>query len=662
MKDEAKTKDQLIAELLRLRQRVARLESLEHEDRDEYELLLNRERKYANAFRASPDSITMARLADGTIFDVNEGFLRTTGYSRDEVIGKSAAQLRYWVVPRDRKKCIGALRKTGESIGLETLFRAKHDAIIPGLISARVFEVDGEPCVLSVVREISRLKAMEQALRESEARYRRLFEESMDAIFFTTREGALMDVNPAMVALFGYSRQQLIEEMNAAQLYACPDGRQPCIREIERRGRVRDYPVRLRNSSGQEMDCVLSAVTRFARDGSLLGYQGIIRDVTEQKRAEVALKVSEARYRAIVEDQTELICRSRGDGTITFVNDAYCRYFEQQYEELVGRSFMPLIPEEDHAKVRAHFASLSLAQPVVTHEHRVIAPNGKVRWQQWTNRMILDDQHRAIEFQAVGQDITERKLMEQALQTSVEKIKLFVYSISHDLKNPAIGIHGLTKLLYRRYHDLFDDKSRTWCEQILKTSEEIVAFTQTINTFMAAKEVPLHIERIRLKEILDMVRSEYATGLDTRRVRWAEPEHLPEIRADRLGLIRILRNLVDNALKYGGDDLREIRIGYEESGDFHILRVEDDGVGIDRDHCEKIFRPFHRHGSSKGTEGLGLGLAIVKEIARQHGGRVQAEPGPQRGTIFSLSLAKHLCPTDSTLESASTPSHKFCGA
>jgi len=642
MDDAAKSKSQLLNELQDLRQRLARLESRAEENRRLQETPPTSEERYARAFQASPDSITMARLADGMIFDVNEGFLRATGYNRDEVIGKSAAELRYWAIPRDRKKCVVALLRTGECIGLETRFRAKHDTIIPALISARVFNIDGEPCVLSVVREISRLKQVEQALRESEARYRRLFEESMDAIFFTTREGALVDVNPAMVALFGYSRQRLLEEMNAAELYARPADRQHCIREIERRGSVRDYPVRLCKHNGEEMDCVLSAVTRCAPDGTLLGFQGIIRDVTERKRAEEALKVSEARYRAIVEDQTELICRFRDDGTITFVNDAYCRYFAKHYEELVGRSFLPLIPEEDHAKVRAHFAALSPEHPVATHEHRVIAPNGEVRWHQWTNRMILDDQGRGIEFQAVGRDITERKSMEEALRTSAEKIKLFAYSISHDLKNPAIGVHGLAKLLHRRYQGLLDDKGRAWCEQILKTSEQIVTFTQTINTFMAAKETPLRIEGVRLRELLHLVRDEYAGALASRRVRWSEPEHLPEIRADRLGLIRILRNLVDNALKYGGDNLGEIRIGYEEADDFHILRVQDDGVGIDRDHCEQIFRPFHRHGTSRGIEGTGLGLAIVKEITRQHGGRVKAEPGPGRGTIFSLSLAKHL--------------------
>ncbi len=366
------------------------------------------------------------------------------------------------------------------------------------------------------------------------------------------------------------------------------------------------------------------------------------REIIERKQVEEALKFSEARYRAIVEDQTELICRSLPDGTITFVNDAYCHYFGKKCEELVGQSFMPLIPDEDHEKLREHFASLSPENPVSTHEHRVLAPNGEIRWQQWTNRMILGEQHRIVEFQAVGRDTTDRKLMDEALQEGAEKIKLFAYSISHDLKSPAIGILGLTKLLHRRYKDMFDDRGKDCCEQILKASEQIAAFAEKINAFISAKEAPLSIESTRLKEILQMVRAEYSGKLDIRQVKWSEPKNLPEIRADRLGLVRILRNLVDNALKYGGEGLREIRIDYEESDDFHILFVIDDGVGIGKDHCEKIFRPFQRYGTSRGIEGTGLGLAIVKEIAEQHGGKVKAAPGPERGTTFCISISKHL--------------------
>ncbi len=129
------------------------------------------------------------------------------------------------------------------------------------------------------------------------------------------------------------------------------------------------------------------------------------------------------RYRSIVEDQTDLICRYLPDGTLTFVNDAYCRYFGKSSLDLIGRSFMPLIPEEDQALVQQQAAQLSPDQPTTTYEHRVYQPEGALRWQQWTDRAIFNPQGQVVEFQSVGRDITERKLAEEALQEANRKLE-----------------------------------------------------------------------------------------------------------------------------------------------------------------------------------------------------------------------------------------------
>jgi PAS domain S-box-containing protein len=157
------------------------------------------------------------------------------------------------------------------------------------------------------------------------------------------------------------------------------------------------------------------------------------RDGREVREAEEILRKSEESYRAVVEDQTELICRFLPDKTLTFVNSAHCRYFGLKRDELIGTSFMRLIPESEHEYVESHFASLGIESPVAMLEHQVVAPNGEICWQQWTNRAILDDEERIIEFQSVGRDITKRKQAEEALHKAHDDMEQKVKESTSEL-------------------------------------------------------------------------------------------------------------------------------------------------------------------------------------------------------------------------------------
>ncbi|MCK4270329.1 MAG: response regulator, partial [Methanogenium sp.] len=132
------------------------------------------------------------------------------------------------------------------------------------------------------------------------------------------------------------------------------------------------------------------------------------------------LEKSEERYRNVVEGQTELISRFLPNGTHVFVNEAYCHYFGKRREEIMGHRFVPAIPSEDQELVKNHFASLTTDHPVDTIEHRIIMPDGEVRWQSWSNRAIFDEKGTVIEYQSVGRDITELKMAEAAVRQKLE--------------------------------------------------------------------------------------------------------------------------------------------------------------------------------------------------------------------------------------------------
>ncbi|MBW1965301.1 MAG: PAS domain S-box protein, partial [Deltaproteobacteria bacterium] len=570
----------------------------------------------------------------------NRAACESVGMSLEDIVGRFC----YEIWAQRRSPCedcpVRKARDEGKPQGIEKTTPDGRTWYIQGHL---VRDSHGDLLgTVELALDITERKRAEKAISETEKKYRSLFEESNDAIYLTSREGKFLDANRALLELMGYTREEIINSLNARDIYVDPNDRNKFQREIERKGSVRNYEVKFHKKNGEEMDCLLTATVRKSENGTILGYQGITRDITEYKRAVKALKQSEARYRAIVEDQTELICRFFPDGKIFFVNEAYCRYFEKTRVELMGQTFMPFIPDEDHDKVKSKITSLSPENPVSTHEHRVIAPNGEIRWQQWTNRMLFVENGQQVEFQAVGRDITERKRMEEELKKNAEKIQQFAYSISHDLKGPAIGIHGLTKLLHRHYGPDLDEKGRNYCEQILKAGEQISEFVDQINLYMSTKEFPLSIEKVSLKDLLKSVRVEFYPQLHLRQIRWKEPKSMPEINCDSLSILRVFRNLIDNALKYGGDELNEIKIGYEDADEFHTLSVSNNGMRIRTEISEKIFDVFQRHETSRGIQGTGLGLAIVKEIARQHWGKAWVESGPERGTTFFMSISKKL--------------------
>ena len=188
---------------------------------------------------------------------------------------------------------------------------------------------------------------------------------------------------------------------------------------------------------GRRKDGSLTWVSTTARairgaNGDLLGFEGPVIEITERKETEEKLRQSEERYRTVVEEQTELICRFLPDKTITFVNEAYCRYFGMKPEKLLGNDFMQLLPSRDQAALEEHFSELSREDPVKTVEHRVFKPDSELGWQQWTNRAIFDEKGRLVEYQAVGRDITERKQAEERFRATFEQAAVGFAQVSVD--------------------------------------------------------------------------------------------------------------------------------------------------------------------------------------------------------------------------------------
>ncbi len=262
------------------------------------------------------------------------------------------------------------------------------------------------------------LDGSEQALEE-------VFRHTPVGVVLTDLHGAILDANVAFCAMLGRHRDDIVGQTFGAFVH--PEESEAAHLSI---GRLRAEEVsslqtvrRWIASDGRTLTTKVSASIVRSKDGEPICGIGFIEDVGERMAMEEALRESEARYRRVVEDQTELIVRCLPDGTRTFVNEAYCRYSEATAAELIGTSFFPCIPEGEQELVRHKYATLTADQPVATDEHQVFTPRGTLRWHRWTDRGIFDAEGNLVEIQAVGRDITDERERQDLLRRSEENYR-----------------------------------------------------------------------------------------------------------------------------------------------------------------------------------------------------------------------------------------------
>ncbi|MBI5847445.1 MAG: PAS domain S-box protein [Nitrospirae bacterium] len=286
----------------------------------------------------------------------------------------------------------------------------------------------------------------------TERSYLELVELAMSVVLRWDISGTVTFINEYGAELFGYQKKELVGRNIMGTIVDETESTGRNLRTIIKE--IVTQPEKYRDNENENvtkdgkrlwMHWRNTAVLDSA--GSLTEIISIGNDITGRKQAEEALKVSEARYLSILEDQTELICRYRHDGRISFVNGAYARYYGKQPGELLDRNYIPHIPEPDLSIVLDKVRKISFDEPIMQLTHRVIMTDGTIRWQHWTHRGIFTENGILIECQAVGRDITERKKIEQKLDTYQLHLEKMV---EERTKNLEEAISSLTNEIDRR--------------------------------------------------------------------------------------------------------------------------------------------------------------------------------------------------------------------
>ncbi|MDY7015747.1 MAG: PAS domain S-box protein, partial [Cyanobacteriota bacterium] len=272
-------------------------------------------------------------------------------------------------------------------------------------------------------RGIEERDPIEASLRQSEEQVHPLAEH-LDEVFWLCDAQHRREIYVSLTyeKIWGRSRASLYENLMSWTDSIHPDDRDRVLAEIPKQVRGEyDIEYRIIQPGGEIRWIRDRAFPICDATGRVRRIAGVARDLSDRVAAEEVLQQSETRYQAVVEAQTDLIARFKPDGTLTFVNAAYCSYFARSPEDLLGRSFLEFVPERDRQRLQAylqHLSSLTVNCPANTHEHQVIKPDGTLGWQQWTNRAIFNPHGQIVEFQAVGRDIAQLKATEAQLKAA----------------------------------------------------------------------------------------------------------------------------------------------------------------------------------------------------------------------------------------------------
>ncbi|PYJ07721.1 MAG: hypothetical protein DME25_03220, partial [Verrucomicrobia bacterium] len=391
--------------------------------------------------------------------------------------------------------------------------------------------------------------------------------------------------------------------------------------------------------------------------GSYLGFLAVTNlllaaAAAERRNAEWATARSEKRFRAVVEDQTEMICRFNTKGALTFVNQAYCRFHGKSRKELLGTNCLNSICQEDVAIPLSWFGALPKEDPVVAFDHRVVAADGEVFWQQYTVRRLFDEKGHTLEFQAVIQDITQRKRAEDALQGAKAAAEAannaksqFLASMSHEIRTPMNGVLGMLGLL----RDSPLSERQRECVQIARGSaESLLTIINDILDFSKIEAGRMTLEPVTfdllnaIEEMSELFAPSVAQkGLEL--VLEYEPGVPRRVVGDAGRIRQVVTNLVSNAVKFTakGHVLVQVRCERQTNSQAQILiSVQDTGIGIAEHQLGRLFQKFSQADASTTRRfgGTGLGLAICKQLIELMGGTISVASQPGAGSSFWVTL------------------------
>ena len=614
---------------------------------------------------------------DGSFLSINQAFCEIVGYPQAVMLKLDFQTITH---PDDLNADLELLQQLtqGDIPGYrmeKRYLRADGSVVWVELTVSMIRDEQGEPKLyVAQVQDQTEQRSAKQALKDSEARYRLLAENATDVIACFGTDAVFTYLSPSVEALLGYLPEELVGQPTKMIMHpddlkasfevfrahlAGPDPRAPF-----------SFEYRAYRKDGAEVWLAAHPRAIFdPTDGSLTGFQDVVRDVSARRAIEAALAEKEARFRLLAENASDMVMVSQPDGLLTYLSPSVLNLTGYTPEEIVGKSALHWIHPDDRRIVVETFQEQVAsrgAAPSRVIAVRVIRKDGAEVWIESSPRAQVDPTTGAVTHVTdAGRDITERKTAERLLaeakaeaEAAAEAKAVFLATMSHELRTPLTAVVGFARLTAGQ-PDLppaarhYVDRLVVGAKALMSTINDILDFSKLEAGQVDIRPAPVSPE-VLLSEGVGMFEGLASDRGLTLSLDWTGPAPA-SLLLDEDRVRQVLLNLIGNAVKFTEAGRVDVEAGYDETARRFRCAVRDTGPGLTDEQRAKLFQRFSQVDGSLARKhgGTGLGLAICKGIIEAMGGVIDVSSAPGQGSCFWFEVPAD--PIDDTLVRRSAP-------
>jgi PAS domain S-box-containing protein len=599
------------------------------------------EEKFRAVFEGAEDGIFLMSVK-GDILDLNKSFARMHGYSVGEMKNINLGKLE---TPETRKLRAGRIKKVwaGRRLVFEVEHICKNGKKIPLEVSAGIVTVGGQKCILAFHHDVTERRKVEDKLKESEERFRDIFNNSAVGVSLVSLNGRWIEVNNALCKITGYSRKELLSDnfSNITYIDDRPKGPEAIKKMISGKTSHAYIEKRYVNKKGNIVWVYLSTVLVRDSNKKPLYFVTHTEDITKRKEIEEKLGESEEKYRRLFESSKDsVLILDAETGEITDSNPFIQVSLGYSPKELIGKRIFEISPFRNIIENKDKFLELQKKGYVYYDNLPLESKSGEQKNVEFVSNVYLVGGKKII--QCNIRDITGRIKRERQLEQAKND---FLSLASHQLRTPLSATKWVLESL--EGSENFTAKRKEKLNNLVSSNERLINLVNDLLDVTKIESGKLVVEKkfIDIKQLVDELVLSVKVLADNykKNIKIIVPSKLINIYCDPTLVNEALENLLNNAITYSGDNFNNIEIRITEREKDYLISVHNDGV-IDDLSLEKIkkFEKFVRGvtASDKKPEGSGLGLYITKNIVEANGGTLWCESDIKSGTNFYFTIVK----------------------